>query len=202
MDAKIKNKWSSFANEHAMVTAPMLALGGLISMIGQFKWWPIGIYSFIVAIVVLALEYPRSGKPGKRPSNLPRKNQEYLSGPLSKLGIIYTDYVPRSVLYFLLSFPALLTLSTILPAINLLIVSCLYLTSKMRKEQWILIEKPNPAEKQSSKVINPPDRPPPRDFSELQQAPSNHEHIELEVGGSGGQTGSQGQTAGNNINQQ
>jgi hypothetical protein len=43
--SKINNKWSSLANQHALITVAMLFLGGIIACISAFKWWPIGIYS-------------------------------------------------------------------------------------------------------------------------------------------------------------
>ena len=166
------NQWSSFANQHAFVSSACLLLGGLISLIGRFKWWPIGIYSIIIGCVILLIEYPRSGRP-KTNSNLPQSSsharayQHFLTNIYTKLGFLYSNYFPRFLLYLLLSIPCLLTLSTIIPALNLLITSGLYLLSNIRKEKWTEIQNKEEIYRNVT-IIQAPERPPPRSISDIE----------------------------------
>ncbi|CAF0739167.1 unnamed protein product [Brachionus calyciflorus] len=163
--------WSSFANEQAIRTVPILFLGGLMSIIGKYTWWPIGIYSIVIGVLVFVFEYPKSAKPYNSQNvshnTHSRPYQHILANLYSKFGFLYTDYFPRSLFYFILSIPCLLTLSTILPGLFLLISSGLYLIGFLKKEEWYKIEKKEEIYKRIN-VLQAPERPPPRNFSQIE----------------------------------
>jgi hypothetical protein len=76
----------------------VLFLGGVIALIGQFNWWGVGIYSLVISVVVLTLEYPRSAKPSNQ-GNQPRPKQHILGNIFRRLGFLYENFFPRCILY-------------------------------------------------------------------------------------------------------
>jgi hypothetical protein len=76
-----------------------LLLASIISFIGKYKWWPVGIYTAIIGVFILFVEYPRSAKKSGR-TNV-RKFQHYIANINMKLGVLYTNYFVRFVLYIL-----------------------------------------------------------------------------------------------------
>ncbi|RNA39442.1 Cytochrome b-245 light chain [Brachionus plicatilis] len=162
--------WSFFANQHGIITAPLLFIGGLLAIIGRYFWWPVGIYTLVLSFLVFVFEYPKSGRPPSSrnltQTNHSRPYQQFLANLLSKLGCFYVNYLPRSIMYFVLGIPCLLSLSTILPGINLLITAILYLIGFFKKECWVKIEQKEEMYRRIT-VLQAPERPPPRTFSEL-----------------------------------
>ena len=65
-----------------------------------------------------------------------------------------------------LGIPCLITLSTLIPGLNLLIVSILYLISTIKREKWIPIEVKG--QKYTPKIAEPPKDPPQRTVSQYQ----------------------------------
>ena len=61
--------------------------------------------------------------------------------------------------------PCLITLSTLIPGLNLLIVAFLYLMSTIKSEKWKFIEVKG--EKYKPKIAEPPNRVPQRTVSQF-----------------------------------
>jgi hypothetical protein len=74
-------------------------LGGVIALVGQFNWWGVGIYSLVIGVVVLILEYPRSAKPNSNQGNQPRPKQHILGNFFKKSKFLYENFFPRCILY-------------------------------------------------------------------------------------------------------
>jgi cytochrome b-245, alpha polypeptide len=148
-------EWAMWANEHILITAYVLAIFSILTIIYQHALWPIGIYGLILAILMIIFEYPRSGRVVKKSRS--RRFQQYPSLLLAKLGWVGRNYFLRFVTYILLSLPCLFLISTIAPALSLVIGACIYGLAALFHEQWIPVEV-----KPKEQTIPMPTRPPPR----------------------------------------
>jgi cytochrome b-245, alpha polypeptide len=148
-------EWAMWANEHTLFTGYFLAIFSILTIIYQFKLWPIGIYSLLLSITIIIFEYPRSGRIVK--TSRSRRFQEYPSALIVKLGPLARNYFVRFVVYILLSIPCIFLISTIAPALSLMIGACVYGLAALYKEQWIPVDR-----KTQHKTTEFPNRPPPR----------------------------------------
>jgi len=183
-------KWSSLANQHAMITVgnrkvsqinldkiskitmPLYAthallIGSIISFIEKFNLWPIGIYSFFLGIFLFIVEYPRGLKceNSMKQSSFARPYQLKLSVLFNKFNQYYSNFFARFVIYTALSIPCYFTLSTLIPAFNILITGLLYLFSNFKKEKWMMIEKKSVYT--VGTFLKQPERPPPRTLNDI-----------------------------------
>ncbi|CAM4766264.1 unnamed protein product [Rotaria magnacalcarata] len=106
-------EWAMWANEHVLLTSYILGTFSILTIILQFSLWPIGIYGLILAVFIIIIEYPRSGRIVKK--SKPRPLQKYPSILLTKL-------------------------ATITPAISLLIGAGAYGLAALYQEQWKPVE--------------------------------------------------------------
>ncbi|CAF4609827.1 unnamed protein product [Rotaria socialis] len=148
-------EWAMWANEHVLLTGYILGTFSILTIILQFSLWPIGIYGLILAVFIIIIEYPRSGRIVKK--SKPRPLQKYPSVLLTKLGPLTRNYFIRFVLYILLSLPCLFLISTITPAISLFIGAGAYGLAALYQEQWKPVEP-----KTTDDAVPMPTRPPPR----------------------------------------
>ncbi|CAL1540087.1 unnamed protein product [Lymnaea stagnalis] len=151
-------EWAMWANEQAIASCFVSALGGILAVVGQFKLWGIGVYAIVIAVVTLILEYPR-GKRQKGTSH-PRKFQHPLTSVVSQGRLLTRNYFVRFVLYLSISVPCCFMLPTVLGALCYMITSIIYLVAGIRGEEWLPII-PN-KEEVGPRVIEQPTRPPPR----------------------------------------
>lgn len=149
-------EWAMWANEHVLFTGYTLAIFSILTIIYQFPLWQIAVYGLILSIVIILLEYPRSGRIVKK--SRPRAFQKFPSILVSKLGLIGRNYFIRFVAYILLSLPLLFLIGTITPALSLVIGAIVYGLAALYQEQWIPVE----TKKETEETIPMPTRPPPR----------------------------------------
>ncbi|CAF0935697.1 unnamed protein product [Adineta ricciae] len=149
-------EWAMWANEHVLITGYMLGIFSILTMIFRFSLWQISIYGFILSIVIIVIEYPRSGRIVKK--SKARPFQQYPSILLTKLGAFARNYFIRFAAYILLSLPCLFLISTITPAISLIIGAAAYGLAALYQEQWIPVEP-----KSTDDAVPMPTRPPPRE---------------------------------------
>lgn len=149
-------EWAMWANEHVLITGYCLAIFSILTIILQFALWQIGIYGLIISLFIILIEYPRSGRIVKK--SKPRALQQYPSILVSKLGPLTRNYFIRFIAYTLFSLPCLFLISTITPAISLVIGAIIYGVAALFQEQW------KPVEPKAVEDTAPmPSRPPPRE---------------------------------------
>ncbi|CAF1041015.1 unnamed protein product [Rotaria sordida] len=148
-------EWAMWANEHVLLTGYVLAIFSILTIIFQFSLWQIAIYGLILALFIILIEYPRSGRIVKKSKARPL--QQYPSVLLTKLGPLTRNYFIRFVIYILLSLPCLFLISTISPAISLIIGAGAYGLAALRQEQWKPVEPTT-----INGTVPMPTRPPPR----------------------------------------
>jgi hypothetical protein len=149
-------EWAMWANEHVLLTGYVLAIFSILTVIFRFSLWQIAIYGLCLAVLIILIEYPRSGRIVKKSKARPLQN--YPSVLLTKLGPFARNYFIRFVAYILLSIPCLFLISTIAPAISLVIGAGVYGLAALYEEQWIPVEA-----KTKDATIPMPTRPPPRE---------------------------------------
>jgi hypothetical protein len=149
-------EWAMWANEHVLITGYCLAIFSILSIILQFTLWPMAIYGLIISLVIIFIEYPRSGRIVKK--SKARLFQEYPSAIISKLGPFTRNYFFRFIAYILFSLPCLFLISTITPAISLIIGAMIYGLAALFQEQWKPVEP-----KVEEESVPMPSRPPPRE---------------------------------------
>ncbi|CAF0742570.1 unnamed protein product [Adineta steineri] len=157
-------EWAMWANEHVLLTGYVLGIFSILTIIFRFPLWQIAIYGLLLALFIIIIEYPRSGRIVKKSKARPL--QKYPSLLLTKLGPLTRNYFIRFVVYILLSLPCLFLISTIAPAISLIIGAGAYGLAALFQEQWIPVEP-----KTTDNTVPMPTRPPPRE--PLYRAPSN-----------------------------
>ncbi|UJR28721.1 hypothetical protein I4U23_009950 [Adineta vaga] len=157
-------EWAMWANEHVLITGYILGIFSILTMIFRFSLWQISIYGFILALFIILIEYPRSGRIVKKSKARPL--QQYPSILLTKLGALTRNYFIRFAVYILLSLPCLFLISTIVPAISLIIGAGAYGLAALYQEQWKPVEP-----KTTDNTVPMPTRPPPRE--PLYRIPSN-----------------------------
>jgi hypothetical protein len=149
-------EWAMWANEHVLLTGYVLAIFSILSVAVQFALWYLAAYGLFISLVIILIEYPRSGRIVKK--SKARKFQEYPSVLVSKLGPLTRNYFFRFIAYILFSLPCLFLVSTITPALSLIIGAIIYGLAALYQEQWIPVE---------AKVVEDtrpmPSRPPPRE---------------------------------------
>lgn len=145
-----------WANEHVLFTGYTMAIFSILTIIYRFPLWQIGVYGLILSILIILLEYPRSGRVAKK--SRPRLLQRFPSILVSKLGPIGRNYFIRFVAYILLALPCLFLISTIAPALSLVIGALVYGLAALYQEQWIPVE----VKKETEEPMPMPTRPPPR----------------------------------------
>jgi len=148
-------EWAMWANEHVLITGYCLAIFSILSIILRYALWPIAIYGLFISLVIIFIEYPRSGRIVKK--SKARKFQEYPSAVISKLGPFTRNYFFRFIAYILFSLPCLFLISTITPAISLVIGAIIYGVAALFQEQW------KPVEPKVAEEVLTPTRPPPRE---------------------------------------
>jgi hypothetical protein len=148
-------EWAMWANEHVLITGYCLAIFSILSIILRYALWPIAIYGLFISLVIIFIEYPRSGRIVKK--SKARKFQEYPSAVISKLGPFTRNYFFRFIAYILFSLPCLFLISTITPAISLVIGAIIYGLAALFQEQW------KPVEPKVAEQVLTPTRPPPRE---------------------------------------
>lgn len=144
-----------WANEHVLFTGVVLAVFSILAIIYQYILWQIAIYGLILAVFIIVFEYPRSGRIVKKSRSRPL--QKYPSALVNKLGPVARNYFIRFVAYILLALPCLFLVSTIAPALSLVIGAGAYGLAALYEEQWIPVES---VSKESA--VPMPTRPPPR----------------------------------------
>ena len=127
-----------WANEHVLITGYCLAIFSTLTIVLQFALWQIAIYGLIISLVIILVEYPRSGRIVKKSKARPL--QQYPSVLLTKLGPLTGNYFIRFVAYILLSLPCLFLISTIAPAISLVIGAGVYGLAALYQEKWKPVE--------------------------------------------------------------
>ncbi len=156
-DAPASNiEWAMWANEHVLITGYCLAIFSILTIVLQFALWQIAIYGLAISLFIILIEYPRSGRIVKK--SKARRFQEYPTVLISKLGPFTRNYFIRFIAYIMFSLPCLFLISTIAPAISLVIGAGVYGLAALYQEQWIPVE---PKIKDDS--IPMPSRPPPRE---------------------------------------
>jgi hypothetical protein len=149
-------EWAMWANEHVLITGYVLAIFSILTIALQFALWYIAIYGLVISLIIILIEYPRSGRIVKK--SKARKFQEYPAALISKFGPFTRNYFIRFIAYILFSLPCLFLIGTIAPAISLVIGAMVYGIAALCQEQWKPVE---------PKVINDsvpmPSRPPPRE---------------------------------------
>jgi hypothetical protein len=141
-------EWAMWANEHVLLTGYVLAIFSILTIIFRFPLWQIAIYGLILALFIILIEYPRSGRIVKK--SRARPLQQYPSVLLTKLGPLTRNYFIRFIAYILL-------ISTIAPAISLVIGAGAYGLAALYQEQWKPVEP-----KATDDAVPMPTRPPPR----------------------------------------
>jgi hypothetical protein len=149
-------EWAMWANEHVLLTGYVLAIFSILTIIFRFALWYIAIYGLFISLVIILIEYPRSGRIVKK--SKARKFQEYPSALVSKLGPFTRNYFIRFIAYSLFSLPCLFLIATITPAISLIIGAAIYVLAAIHEEQWIPVEP-----KIVEDTVPMPSRPPPRE---------------------------------------
>lgn len=149
-------EWAMWANEHVLITGYCLAAFSILTIALQFALWQIGIYGLIISLFIILIEYPRSGRIVKK--SKARPFQQYPSFLVSKLGALTRNYFIRFIVYILLSLPCLFLISTITPAISLVIGAIIYGLAALFQEQWKPVEP-----KVVEDAVPMPSRPPPRE---------------------------------------
>jgi hypothetical protein len=157
-------EWAMWANEHVLLTGYVLAIFSVLTIIFRFSLWQIAIYGICLALIIILIEYPRSGRIVKKSKARPL--QKYPSILLTKLGPLTRNYFIRFVAYTLFSLPCLFLISTIAPAISLVIGAGAYGLAALYQEQWKPVES-----KATDETVPMPTRPPPR--APIYAAPSN-----------------------------
>ena len=148
-------EWAMWANEHVLFTGYTMAIFSILTIIYQFPLWQIAVYGLILSVVIILFEYPRSGRVVKKSRSRPL--QQYPSVLISKMGPVGRNYFIRFVGYILLSLPCLFLISTIAPALSLVLGAIVYGIAALYQEQWIPVEP-----KAKEEEIPMPTRPPPR----------------------------------------
>jgi hypothetical protein len=149
-------EWAMWANEHVLLTGYVLAIFSILTIVLRFALWQIAIYGLFISLVIILIEYPRSGRIVKK--SKARKFQEYPSALVSKLGPFTRNYFIRFIAYSLFSLPCLFLIATITPAISLIIGAVIYVLAAIHEEQWIPVEP-----KIVENAVPMPSRPPPRE---------------------------------------
>jgi hypothetical protein len=149
-------EWAMWANEHVLITGYVLAIFSILTIALRFALWPIGIYGFVISLVIILVEYPRSGRIVKK--SKARKYQEYPADFLARFGPLTRNYFFRFIAYILFSLPCLFLIATITPAISLMIGAVIYGLAALYHEQWKPVE---PKVEENS--VPMPSRPPPRE---------------------------------------
>lgn len=149
-------EWAMWANEHVLITGYCLAMFSILTIVLRFSLWYIGIYGLVLALFIILVEYPRSGRVVKK--SKARKFQEYPAALVSRLGPITRNYFVRFILYLLLSLPCLFLIATITPAISLVLGACIYGLAGLYHEGWKPVEP-----KIQETAVAMPSRPPPRE---------------------------------------
>jgi hypothetical protein len=149
-------EWAMWANEHVLLTGYVLAIFNILTIILRFALWQIAVYGLILALLIILIEYPRSGRIVKKSKARPL--QQYPSILLTRLGAFTRNYFIRFVVYILLSLPCLFLISTIAPAISLIIGAGAYGLAALYQEQWKPVEP-----KAADDAVPMPTRPPPRE---------------------------------------
>lgn len=149
-------EWAMWANEHVLLTGYVLAMFSILTIILRFSLWQISVYGLILAVLIIVIEYPRSGRIVKKSKARPL--QQYPSALLTRMGVFTRNYFIRFVVYILLSLPCLFLISTIAPAISLIIGAGAYGLAALYQEQW------KPVDVQATDdAVAMPTRPPPRE---------------------------------------
>ena len=149
-------EWAMWANEHVLFTGYTLAIFSILTIVYRFPLWQIAVYGLVLSILIILLEYPRSGRIVKK--SRPRTLQKYPTILVSKLGPIGRNYFIRFVAYILFSLPCLFLIGTIAPALSLVIGAIVYGVAALYQEQWIPVE----TKKEEEEAVPMPTRPPPR----------------------------------------
>ncbi|BFZ00192.1 hypothetical protein BsWGS_03231 [Bradybaena similaris] len=162
-------EWAMWANENAIASSCVVILGGILAICGQFALWQIGVYSIIIGVIMLLLEYPR----GKRQSGKSRgrKFQFPLSVLVSKARLLTRTYLIRFIVYLIISVPCCFILPTLLGALCYMTTSCIYLVAGIRGEEWTPIGRE--ATQQGPAVFEEIRRPPPRRLAQEMTGTSN-----------------------------
>ncbi|XP_028392538.1 cytochrome b-245 light chain-like isoform X2 [Dendronephthya gigantea] len=154
-----KIEWAMWANEQAVASSVVLFVGGVLSWIGKFKKWEIGVYAVFAAILIILIEYPRAKRQTGRTKE--RIAQKFLTPVIKSLGPFGRNYYVRFLLYLGLSIPCGFLLSTLLGGACLCISSIIYLVAAVAGEEW----KPcivTYEAKQENTLPEAPQQPPPR----------------------------------------
>lgn len=149
-----------WGNEQGVITSVVLLIGGILGTAAQFNKWHYALYTLILGLLVLLIEYPR-GKREKGKKTLERWNQKPFTQFVMCFGVFGRNYWFRFVFYILAAVPAFFFLSTILGGASLVFTSLIYLRAAISGETWkpcLPDEKADTANKQS----DPPKQPPPR----------------------------------------
>ena len=144
-----------WANEHVLLTGYVLAIFSILTIIYQFALWQIAIYGLVLALFIIVFEYPRSGRIVKKSRSRPL--QVYPAVLVTKMGSVGRNYFIRFVAYILLAMPCLFLISTVAPALSLVVGAGAYGLAALYQEQW------KPVEQKAKETAMPmPTRPPPR----------------------------------------
>lgn len=129
-----KIEWAVWANEHAVVSASVLVLGGLVGCFHPAgRSWPLLVYSVVFGVLVFLFEYPRARKTEKSKG---RKYQEVLIPYLNQLGLLSRNYFVRFTGYMILLTPCYFSLPTLMGSSCLFLAGILYLIAAIKGEEW------------------------------------------------------------------
>jgi len=154
-------EWAMWANEQGVITSVVLLLGGILGTAAQFKKWHFALYTLVLGLLVLLIEYPR-GKREKGKKTLERWNQKPFTQFVKLFGVLGRNYWFRFVFYILAAVPSFFFLSTILGGASLVFTSLIYLRAAISGETWkpcLADDKPDIS---ANKQSDPPKQPPPR----------------------------------------
>ncbi|XP_067930343.1 cytochrome b-245 light chain-like [Watersipora subatra] len=171
-------EYAFWANEQTFGSAFLLFLGGVtgaLPYVGfdgkatQFNYYWAGIYSAIIGLILMIVEYPRGKR--RKGRTMERRYQSGLARFVGALGPLTRNYFSRFVIYFLLAIPSCILITTILGGVGVIIGSFIYLTSAIKGEEWLspsadAAQAPSAAAN-ARYIADAPNNPPPRRPVEL-----------------------------------
>ncbi|CAG5123178.1 unnamed protein product [Candidula unifasciata] len=153
-----KIEWARWANENAIASSCVVIMGGILAVSGQFELWQVGVYSIIMGVLMILLEYPRGRR--QKGTSPERKFQFPLSVVVSKGRLLTRSYLVRFIVYLIISVPCCFILPTLLGAVCYMTTGCIYLAAGISGEEWTPIGR-EPMQ-QGPTVFEEIRRPPPR----------------------------------------
>ncbi|KAL3858881.1 hypothetical protein ACJMK2_009130 [Sinanodonta woodiana] len=159
-------EWAMWANEQAVISSTVIALGGILGIAGMFENWQFGIYAIIASILIFILEWPRGKR--KKGRTMERLLHRPLAVLVNHLGVFGRNYFIRFVLYLILCVPCCFILATVMGGISLFVTSIIYFIAAMKGEEWLAVGlDAETLDKKRPHSLHPPKKPPPRNNENL-----------------------------------